>query len=317
MTGTAKPDRPGGSRIGRVRRAWPVGLALAVALGPPGGSPAAGRVEPEPVALSELLGNLSRVSGLYRDNALHFTCDETIVHYTGRGQKTFRFEYTYVHDDDGHLADYRVPRKRGERARKKGKPPDEIKRVALDDYDLPRALKRAYFWISIFDELLSGLYRYELAGEAEVLGRPAIGVRFEPVAPYYSGVSDWFGTAWIDRETHQMLKVEALKAGEYWKKRKLEDLLEEIPDQDKRHRSSHSYEQFTTEYAVVKNGMRFPSSVMVRKSRYEIWGGKGSSGYKERPVFRVHQSYENYRFFGVRTLEEIEGIVQPQSYLRR
>ena len=55
--------------------------------------------------------------------------------------------------------------------------------------------------------------------------------------------------------------------------------------------------------------MRFPSRVETRRSRFEVMERKGVRAAKEHQVFRVVQEYDDYRFYGVRALEQIRDFV--------
>lgn len=272
---------------------WPRGvLALAIAasvalIWPPA---RAERLDPEP-RLREILRELARVDAFYQDNALRFTCDERVIHSTDRGDRSFRYKYIFVYDDDGQLSDHRVPqgRTRDERA----------------DYTV---VDRAYTWISIFQPAKWGVsYRYLLGGEAKVLDRPAMAVRFEPLPPYLPEYNEWYGTAWVDVESHQLLRVEALKVSDHLRQQSFEQSLRDAAQAAGTHQSSHLIERYLTDYTVERNGIRFPTEVTIERSRFQVWGRNGNSGYREYPVLRIRQLYDNYRFFGVQTREEIRG----------
>jgi len=253
------------------------------------------------ISLERLLDRLGQAARLHADNALRFTCRETITHFTERGPRRLDFDYIYLPARDGKLVDdYRLRRRRG--SSRAGRP------VSLADYDLPGVLERPYMWALFFDPALrsSGLYRYALAGESRVLDRPAIGLSFAPVQPTGRDAHHWYGIAWIDRETLQLLRVEAVPAAEQANKLRFEADLRRAGSAPGRHRSTHLFQQVSTDFAVSRDGLRFPSQVTLRRSRYEVWGESGSSGYEEYPVFRVKQRYSDYRFFGVTTEQEIQ-----------
>jgi len=63
----------------------------------------------------------------------------------------------------------------------------------------------------VFGAARQKLHRYQILGEDTALGRTALKLRFEPIPPYREELNSWFGTAWIDRETSQLLRVEAMK----------------------------------------------------------------------------------------------------------
>ncbi len=269
--------------------------AVALALLPgAAGITEATRSDPELPELDQVLRRLDRIGRLYRDNALRFTCNETITVRGTTGKRVHKYRYIYVYDQRRGLLDYRT-------SRRGGKP--------LRNEETQAGLLRAYSWIWIFEAAKRDLYSFELTESREVLERPAIGVRFSPVPPYAADVNDWFGTAWFDRETFQPLRVEALTVEHQRRREKLEQSLRKAARSSKRYRSSHLVEQVTTEFTAEKNGMRFPGDVLIRLTRYEVRGGGGSSGYREYPVYRLQQAYDDYRFFGVRTQAEIERIL--------
>jgi hypothetical protein len=265
--------------------------------------------------LRPILQRLDRVASLYRDNALRFTCEETLTHFTGRGQRRYRFHYIFVYDEENRLADYRLKRQAAKPRRSAKKAMKSSEPVSLDRYTrragMPPPVLRAYNWVYLFERARWRYYEYRLLQRREVLERPALGIEFEPVPPYRAGVNEWFGRIWVDTETYQVLKVEALQPAEYLKKRRFEDFVTEPPDSTRKLRSTHVFSEVHTEYGVEVNGMRFPSEVVTRGVRYEAWAHEGDSGYREYPMFRLEQAYDNYRFFGVRAEEEIDRIVSP------
>jgi|GEM_PF-1684858 len=252
--------------------------------------------------LERYLSSLSRVSRLYRDNALSFSCEEKLFNHTFYGRKDLRSFYVYRHNEDEGLSDFRV---RYRFNPKKGFKAKDV--IDLADYDLPAYLTRAYSWIFIFEASKAQVYRYELAGEAEVFDRPAILIRFEAIPPYVAAINEWIGTAWVDAESAQLLRVQAYRPEEYSKQRVLDRARQahKARTRDESARASfHSVEVFNTEFEVVRNGMRFPSESRIERRNYEVPGNatRGQLNYL------VRQKYTNYEFFQVRTVMEIEGI---------
>lgn len=288
-------------------------LAAVVLLGP---GAVHGTVPEASVELATVLERLDRIAALYRDNALRFTCDETLTHFTGGGRRQYRFHYIFVYDDDDKLADYRLRRGTARPGKSTKKLAKAAQPVSLERYrrrsGMPPPVMRAYTWVNLFERSRWPHYEYRILGHGEVLGRPAIAIGLDPVRPHRPGVNDWVGTVWVDRDSYQLLRVEALKPTESVKKQRFEQFLERPPESKRRLRSTHVFSEIHTEYGVEMNGMRFPSEVVTRGVRYEAWAHEGDSGYREFPVFRLEQAYDNYQFFGVRTAEEIERLVAPQ-----
>ena len=150
------------------------------------------------VRMTEILDELDRVALFYENNALRFTCNETVTHFANGRRNVYRYRYIYRYDEEGKLADYREPRGSKERR-------SPIRAV----------LDRAYNWVQVFRADKRHRFNYDLAEPTAVSGRTAIGVTFAPVPPFVRGVNDMIGTAWIDAETYQLLRVEALEGTEW------------------------------------------------------------------------------------------------------
>lgn len=234
-------------------------------------TPAAAGPAAPPLELDTVLARLAEAANLYRDEALQFTCRETIVYTSKRQKVSQNFEYIYVFDPRQGLLDYRID-------------PRDRKREIVHG-----GLERPYSWIFVFEESKRGLYEYVLAGTDRALGRPAVKVRFDPVPPFALGINDFEGVAWVDVESWQLLRVEAEKVKAV-----------------RRYLDQEYTERFKTEFGVVKNGMRFPSHVGIRRANFGQRGRPGSADYQASAVYRVNQNYSDYRFFGVRSETEIE-----------
>jgi len=249
--------------------------------------------------LDGLLERLGRVAGLYRDSALQFSCDEEVTG-TGLAAAPYRFEYIYVYSPSQGLKDYRtVPGARH---------PREVDPGA---YRIPQFLRRAYSWAFVFGADARQHHQYAIAGEDDALGRAALKVTFEPIPPFRRDVNEWFGTAWVDRETFQILKVEAL----HEEQRKQKEFEAELasPPAERARRKRYPIERVTTEFSVEKNGMRFPGKVTIALSEFVVPGEGGSAPFDQTLVYRIEQNYANYRFFSVRTRDEIRALVSGAS----
>jgi hypothetical protein len=256
------------------------------------------------------LARMARVASLYRDYALRFTCNETIS-FSGKGKpEVHRFEYVYLYSkEEQALVDYRVPRGRLSRASEARQ-----ERVAMENYGLPVYLLRAYSWVFIFQESAQPLYRYSLEGIEKFLGREAVRVRFEPVPPYREEVNNWFGTALVDLGTYQLLHVEAIEAGEYDQYLSLRREVEERREPgDPNYRGTYTYSTYSTDFDVVRNGLRFPGRVMIERSEFEVRGGAGKGSFRKLPLYKVIQTYKRYQFFSVRTEAEIRRIILAED----
>jgi hypothetical protein len=246
--------------------------------------------------LKSILARLSQTAVQYRESALQFSCQERIS-WSARGKGgVAAFGYVFVFEEGYGFSDYRTPPRRGSRKK-------PLEKVEPETFGVPRYLGSAYLWIFSFRAERQGRHRYELLGEEDLNGRPALRIHFEPIAPYVPGVNDWFGTAWVERGTAQLLKLEAYTPNswnELQKARQHEN--GEGPDT-----AQYSIERITTLFTVERNGMRFPGKVELSREQVEV--SKRGSGWHATTttLLQVNQVYSNYEFFGV----EVQG--QPPN----
>ena len=265
-----------------------------------GGTP---QTTSEAPGLPELLMGMDRASHLYLDTALGFTCDETITEPLIGAPRIRHFQYIFVHEPDGSLQDYRMSKGKGER------PEVDPGKLGFNHF-----LKRAFFWVLIFNSKRQKLFRYEGLGEAEALGVKAQMIRFEPIPPYQEAINDWFGTAWVDPETFQILRVQAMKADKHenWENLK-RDLELATAGEEKPAGRYYEIQTARTEFGMVKNGMRFPTRAEIVTSLYSlskaVLPARANLAREQRTV----QTYKRYKFYGVRTQEEIRSLLHPGS----
>jgi hypothetical protein len=261
--------------------------------------PPAARTSTADTALTrEILPRLGRVAQLYRDTALRFTCKEEITD-TGLGGHKFQFEYIYIYDKTSGFQDHRTHLVRG-----------QIDRIDPEKAGARHFVQRAYSWAFIFSEAEQRLHRYEMAGKDTVLDRPAIKVDFVPIPPYRAGVNEWFGTAWVDAESYQLLRVEAMRSEAYRVNQRFQENLAVAITQATRLRpEQYVIERVSTDFTEQKNGMRFPGRVVIANSVYQIQGGSVMNGFLETPLYRVQQTYSDYNFFAVHTEQDLRNFV--------
>lgn len=258
--------------------------------------------------LPRLLEQLDRVASLYRDTALKFSCDEKIVlARPGSPSQFYEFEYVYEFSKTSGLVDFRVD-KRAPHPDGKVPPP-----ARLSDYDLPYFLLRGYSWVFLVDRAHQSRHTYSVGARTSVLGRPAIPLTFEPVPPYESDHNDWFGTLWVDAELLQPLRVEAIKQIEREKEEAFRDAVNSTGALEKGAKKGWDFAHVETEFTEEENDMRFPGRVMITGIRGRVRINRGKRVAEERTLFTVSQRYSNYRFFGVKTLEQIRDIVQEDT----
>jgi hypothetical protein len=288
----------------RIRRAAfrPLGAVLAALLSASRIAQGAGAPPAQEPGV-ELLKGLDRASYLYLDAALRFACREKILEQSPGWRQSLEFEYMYVYDKVHGFQDYRtVP------GRAPGEPTDP------SSMGVKRYLSRGSMWVLIFNHGRQAMHRYQLLGMEKMHGVSAVKVGFEPIPPYDESLNDWFGTAWVDEESNQILRVEAMKAIDHERWRRLTAAAEtgSTADLDIVRGSSYRINRVITDFEVVKNGMRFPSRVTILSRVYYLPSYGGSQRIHELLEEKSIQTYSKYRFYGVRTSEEVRGLLAPR-----
>ena len=242
----------------------------------------------DPPALSETLAAIDKAARHYSSQALRFTSDEKIVLKRGPSTVTHRFRHIYVVDDQGKHTELRAPVNRRQN-------PDAV------------GTTTAYNWIFLFEVGRRDYVDYEWIGIEQRLDREAVGIAFRPRREIIPKLNDWYGVAWFDRETYLPLVVEAWSPEEHARKLELEDRLSAAANQRRRSRSTHLVTSVRAEFREQRNGIRLPTRVTLRETRFVVWGKKGTSGYREETLSSVKQSYSNYRFYDVVTEQPTFG----------
>jgi len=276
------------------------------------GFPAAA-ADPEP-SLTAILENLSKIATLYQDNALRFTCTETFIdtHYKSLDRishrRSFRFNYFYAYNDrnlveasNGAL----LPGLQDYRTERKDKSPESPNRVDPSRIGLSAHMQRAYSWIFMFQPGMRRKLMFNKEADGRALGRNAWVISFEPLLPFHAGPGDWFGRAWVEKETGQLLLVEAARSGDY-----LEAARGSVAKLEE-----HLYVWVRVEFSVEKHGLRFPGEATLVGTDI-LLPAQGDEGYRSvvwrlldngvtiGRVFRVQQKYKDYKFFNVKTDEK-------------
>lgn len=250
--------------------------------------------------LARTLTRLARVAELYRDTALGFACQETIA-YSGRATGRIQFAYLFIRDESGRLRDFRTW-KTGTTAKERGR------EVHPEDYRVPAFLESAYLWAFTFRADRQPLFQFERLGDESVDGRAAVVIQFVPRAPIRKKLNDWAGYAWIDRETSQILKVEAYSP-EDWNERTRpkSDIVNE--------RQPYDIERIVTDFGFEKNGMRFPSHVELTTTRHSVVSGNSGDELRESTLQTLTQDYSHFEFYSVRSSDEIMRFVNGDGRL--
>jgi hypothetical protein len=252
----------------------------------------------DPGLLARTLTRLERVAELYRDTALGFACQESIA-YKGRNVDAgkIQFAYIFIKDESGRLRDFRTW-KTGTTAKARGQ---EVEPV---DYHVPRFLSSAYLWAFMFRADRQPLFHFTRLGEEVIGDRTAVRIEFLPRGDVRTGLNDWAGYAWIDRETSQILKVEAYPPDSWNRKQRQGDKA-----------GAFEIERIVTVFGVEKNGMRFPSHVEITKTRFRWVAGSSRDVLRESTLLTVTQDYSRFEFFSVRSSDEIMRFVNGEGPL--
>jgi hypothetical protein len=245
---------------------------------------------PAAPTLDATLTRLARVAELYRDTALGFSCEETIT-YSGTDTGRIRFAYLYIRDAEGKLRDYRTWKFGAHGA--EADPGDYV----------PRFLANAYLWPFVFRSDRQPLFRFQLLDPEPTGDRSAMVIEFTPRAPIRKGLNDWAGYATIDRETSQILEVEAYTP-EDWNRKFQRDAGIAMDPSRYAHDDPQTYdiERIVTTFGFEKNGMRFPSRIELTLTR--------TVDLRDSILRTVTQDYAKFEFFSVRSREEIARFVE-------
>lgn len=249
---------------------------------------------PPDEALQAALVRVDTVASAFLGAAIRFDCKESIVWEGGSAS----YSYIYIREN-GRTQDFRSYG--GLSAR------DPMTPVLPEDNGVPRYLRSAFLWFQVFRQVRWPHHRYELAGEATVLDRPAFGIRFEPVPPIRSGVNDWYGTAWFDADTAQLLRVVATTPDAWARKLALEQALREAPSLPGHHRVLFDVETITTEFGTEMHGLRLPTLVHIQTVESEVRGTYAKPA-RERTVGETWQRYKKYRFFATDAEEHVAPV---------
>lgn len=152
------------------------------------------------------------------------------------------------------------------------------------------------------------LYEFEILGEEETLGRPAVKVRIAALPPHVDGLNQWFGAAWVDRDTHQLLRFRGLEVED----REAKELYDKgvVQEGSPFQPRSHFFDEIDVEFGVRSGEIRFPNRVVTERTEFETSWGAGYLRTEGVRNLRTVQSYDNYRIFGVRSAETIERILE-------
>jgi hypothetical protein len=256
-------------------------------------------VSPDPLpTLGPLQDLLLRRAAMYEKAAVGFSCDETVLQgkfsaSSGDNKKEEETRYSYLVEGD--------PLKGFEELRfllDSNNAPQESRIV---DPGLP--VPGAYDWALLFTESHRPHFRFEPAGEEIVGFHATLKVAFTGPATWVRGreIEEWSGTAWVDRETGNFVKIVAapnrqdellpLRTTKWMKGVRLGGVPLKKQPRGYRYQISFTVEKF---------GLSFPGEAVTRLFSLNAQG-------EEEVRERITQSYRNYIFFNVHSDQEFQG----------
>lgn len=240
--------------------------------------------------LRGLLERLDAVARTFAATALRFECKETIRWDAEPFERGGKLTFAYIYVREGTRSeDYRSWTGLSGKVSPKEVDPAE--------QGVPRFLRSAFHWIQIFRGNRWTRHRYFWAGRTNALGRQAVGVRFEPVPPITEGINDWYGTAWVDPDTGQILVVEAYRPRQWAIEQKRQEAMAKSAQLPRGFTATLTIERVVTEFGVEREGIRFPSKVTIREVEHRISAGRSGAQDHDRVLLEVEQTYRAYRFF--------------------
>ena len=268
-----------------------------------------------------VLAGLARASDRYLDEALSFTAEETtrVLSYPFNSRKPVIYRspvniYFYQKTTSGRLIDRRVKREEMRRLERQLEQSKDAAEIVTDLNDpmhsrqIPFYIARPYGWIVIFSSGAQIRYRYEF----ERLTGRKVRIRFRPGKQPFQK-EDWFGSAIVDLETLHILSAEGVQLEDYQAERRMKEVFDsedELPDGtvDRVFVVKH----ISTEFSLVKNGLRLPTRVHSKIYRYILRETANKRKIREHLETEVIQKFENYKFYAVRAGTAVKTDSTPQ-----
>ena len=241
------------------------------------------------LAADERLARLARVAERYRDPGLNFSCRESISSFESIFSRP-QFSYVFVHEN-GRRRIFRTAATDAISARHG----QEVDPAA---FGFRHFLGSATLFAFVFLSDRQPMHSYFGLGDDMALGRSAMKIGFQPKDRIVIGKNDWAGVAWIDRETSQILKVEAWTP-ENWNAhaRRAQDISGAGSHNPRWESELYSIESVVVEFDFEHDGMRFPTKSVMLKTESKVLGGQRNSPIDEHERLRVTQEYSDYEFF--------------------
>jgi outer membrane lipoprotein-sorting protein len=253
--------------------------------------------------LPSILARCAAYCSKVRSSALNFVCEEKIFEKTFQDRPRMvsskaQDEVTYFTAKTGQnrfLYDYQLVKKGTTLGEKKTLLEFNGKKADPQNASIkPRRFQSSnplFGPVGFFDENWHDLYEYELKRKTDrLLDREAYVIKVTPKISIENKPN--YGILWVDTEDYSILKFEvegSSLAG-------FEQVLAEA-----KHQNLKPVFVTVHEYAISKNGVRFPSRTSFSE-KYERLDDSSSVSLRSRTEI----IYDHYRFFTVETEEEIK-----------
>lgn len=255
----------------------------------------------EQAELEKLLAALALRAETYEASQLRFVCEETLIRSsfkTGSGrlsdQDVGRFDYLLGRTSSGEIVERRRPLEKKGSSRWK---------------DLKLSHPQPYRWTLLFSRHNQQLFNYRLAGQEVVHFRLVTVIEFDAILPFTDGtdITQWSGTAYIDAESLDVLRVEAAPPGQQIRleaaTRDYHQAFRLMGIPLRRRPRVHVHE---VDLTYQKDGLRLPTLVMTQ--RYTATNIEERSLHKQ-----VMQIFTDYQLFQVETDEKLREIRDSAS----
>lgn len=256
--------------------------------------------DPNFVALVE---TLAERAALYRRRALGFSCREVVIEAkydiaTTNYKKSSRSLNDYLFEElpDGSLREVRqelIQEKEGYKRRN-------------TDFDPP--VPPAYAWATLFARENRWRFHFRPAGQVVRGGRLLTLINFIGTSPNPGGddIAGWSGQVGLENRSNNLYSVDATPTGqdvrlevEILRYRKA-FAIAGVPLAARPHGWS-----LTVSFGTEMEGLSYPTEQVLGKTSLSP---DGRMNLEDKTTFR----YEEYRFFGVETGEEVKGTEPPE-----
>ncbi|MFQ5768114.1 MAG: hypothetical protein ACE5ID_09050 [Acidobacteriota bacterium] len=284
-----------------VRRGWilPLVLGLAPSQASPFAQSAALALSPEQV-LPPIFSRLSRISTVYRQAVLRFSCREVIaqerIHIdSGAPRAVQEAAYNYLLQSSpgqAQVTEYR-------RVESRNGIPVRPSPAVVQTFIPP-----PFLWATLFDALNAPLFNFQILGRERhgLIETIVIGFEGLKIHDQGYGLAEWSGRIWIDRDRLNPVKVEAEPARQAIRlKLELDRFRRAFRIAGIPLRSRPRAYRLSVDFLVSRFGLSFPSTTTWRRQVVDLQGER----HTEQTLRR---QFSDYRFFDIQTDEIVQAL---------